>query len=115
MSERNAIDKLSAKPTFAGVIGWIVLTAIVIVSSMLYQGWALAQLWEWFIVTTFGLPMISLPAAIGLMLTVSFLTKSFELDHQKKPYGEMLKATALGAIAKPTITLLAGWVIRLYL
>lgn len=52
------------------MLGFFVLLVI----APILNGWALTKLWAWFIVPTFGVPQLHLAAAIGLAMTVAYLT-----------------------------------------
>jgi uncharacterized membrane protein len=51
----------------------LLLTAIMII-NLVAEGIIFSLLWAWFIVTTFGLPVISIPVAIGISVIASLLT-----------------------------------------
>ena len=63
------------------VIALVVLlfvTALALIAGLLvavpitiWRGYVLSVLWAWFIVPLFGLPALSIPLAIGLMVIVS--------------------------------------------
>lgn len=46
-----------------------------LLTSIIY-GTVLKTMWGWFVVTTFQVPAVSLPVAIGLSATVSMMTSS---------------------------------------
>jgi hypothetical protein len=52
------------------VLWW--LTAMF--GSAVYSGFVIATLWEWFVVPSLGLPVLSLPAAYGMGVLASFLS-----------------------------------------
>lgn len=63
------------------------------VYGAMMNGWALSKLWSWFIVSTFALPALTIPAAIGVALVVNYLTQARKCPacqgkggHQTKPF-----------------------------
>lgn len=42
--------------------------------SVIFSGFALTVIWEWFVVSVFNLPSLSIPAAIGLMMVTRYVT-----------------------------------------
>ena len=43
------------------------------IGSTIFCGWVLKILWGWFIVPTFGLPILSIPSAIGFSLVIRYV------------------------------------------
>ena len=50
------------------------LGLLAIVPSTLLRGYVITLLWAWFVMPTFGLPILTIGYAIGLSGLVSFLT-----------------------------------------
>jgi hypothetical protein len=75
------------------------------------NGWALMHLWRWFVVP-FGFPALSLPWAIGLSITVGFLTN--HTIPKKTDDTDTMKA-ALYVFVRPLMAFLIGWVIQRFL
>ncbi len=74
---------MSLKNIVVGVGALLAIPAIV-AAAVIYNGWALAILWGWFLVPL-GAPKITIPLAIGVSLIYSFFTsdlkkESFEDD-----------------------------------
>lgn len=55
-------------------LGLITFSLGSMVVLTILRGLVLQALWGWFMVTTFGLPTLTLVEALGLSLVVSFLT-----------------------------------------
>ena len=88
-------------------IGLIAVYAV----AAIFHGWVFSQLWEWFAVTTFGAPSITVFAAIGISLLFSFyqipnLTKGRDKTSAEK-WGEVIGLV----IFKPLLYLLIGWIV----
>jgi hypothetical protein len=78
--------------------------------AMVYDGFVMLKLWEWFVVPPFGVPMLTLAQAIGLGLLTMFATTPYV--HRKTPTGvEALKAIAMAWLARPTAILCVGWIV----
>lgn len=77
------------------------------------RGWALSQLWLWFVVPTFHVPALSIPAAMGVMYFVGLLTvPSLNKDkHDEYSFGERV---GIG-IAISLMAVGMGWIVRLFL
>lgn len=80
-----------------------------VVASSIWSGYVLSILWGWFIVPTFGLPMLSIPAAIGVALIAGFLTK--QISATKSDWSQAVST----AIAVPLISLCLGYAIHSFM
>ena len=96
-------------------IGYVVVTILLMVYSALMNGWALCKLWAWFIEPTFGLFPMSIPAAIGLALVVSYLTRTIDGDKSESSYGLTLFKVAVASTLKPLFALAFGAVVSLWM
>lgn len=82
-----------------------------------YNGFALSVLWEWFIVTGFNAPSISIPTAIGIALIVNFLTNKPKKDNDtsNSDFLEGIVYVLILGILTPTLALAIGWVVTLFM
>jgi len=96
-------------------IGYIAATAVVLFYATVFNGWALSLLWSWFIVTTFGLPPLSVPAAIGIATLFSHLAFRVGDENKEESYVTALARVAITATVKPLLTLGLGSVVKLWL
>ena len=106
-------EEPSAKESILLLIWWPVLIAL----SSIYAGFVLTKLWGWFVVPTFSLPLLSLPAAIGLFLIVGLLAKdhgSISPDESNSLGKIMLKGTIKAALI-PSLSLLIGYIVSHYM
>lgn len=92
----------------------VILLAVLGVPALLWRGYVLTILWGWFIVPLFGVPALSIPLAIGLSLTVAFLTsqRTGNETTEKKSEGEKLLTSLILCAAWPLIALGVGWVVQ---
>lgn len=96
------------KASISLVITAVILSAILIAGVIVANGWALATLWGWFIVPTFGLPSLSIPVAIGICLIVGFLTHQ-PVQSSKPKQGRAILA---GRLFEPFVVVALGWVVK---
>ena len=83
------------------------------VGGVVWSGYALTILWAWFIVPTFGLPALNLPAAIGFAIVAAYLTHQYmpKTKQEGGKWDEMLRVLAHTAF-KPAFALVAGWIVK---
>lgn len=90
---------------------------VAVIAGAITNGWALTMLWSWFIVPVFGLPILSLPQAIGVAMVITFLTKHAIRENKGKDkdiwivIGEVLGAV----IAIPIFVVCIGYIVTLFL
>lgn len=79
------------------IIGYISTAIIVAAYGVVLNGWVLSKLWAWFIVTTFGLPTLAVPEAIGLATVVSFLSAKIDRKDDEIHLGYITFMTTIKA------------------
>lgn len=84
----------------------------IIIPYTIVRGFVVSILWGWFI-TPFGLPAISLPLAIGLSLTIGYITSKTADNHKDDRETDWTKFTA--NLIGPLVVLTLGYVVHLYL
>lgn len=97
---------VGALSVVSGIVG-------VLAALTMWRGYVLTVLWAWFVVSTFAVPALSIPAAIGLCLTVSMFKnrrKDNSMD-EKEPWGQELATEAL----IPLLALVLGWIVKLWM
>jgi hypothetical protein len=88
------------------------ITVVMTAAITTWEGFVLTKLWAWFVVPTFGLPMLTVPVAIGICLIAAFLThqQSFKVSS-----GDELKdafnAWGYGIFVSLTI-FFVGWIVK---
>lgn len=90
----------------------LVYLFVLVPLGVMWSGYALAKLWSWFLVPALGVPPLSIPAAIGLSIVVSYMTyqKSTNTDEDKDTTERVIKDTVILAL-KPAVALGFGWVV----
>ena len=108
---------MSADKERAENIGGMLLAMILFIPLVIYNVWANAYvgstLWEWFIVSKFGLPSLTMMQAWGISLLVSMWT------HQHTPWkGKDEREPAakvgelIGLLMLPWFFLVLGWIAK---
>lgn len=99
-------------------LGLLFTTIVFAVYNTLLLGWAVSKLWIWFIVPVFHLPVLSIPAAIGLALIVKFLTEDIDLNKQEgeeRPWEHKLLLGFMVGTFRPLMALFVGWIIQMWM
>lgn len=82
------------------------------IGCFILSGYVLSILWAWFITSTFGLPALTIPVAMGIMVVVSYLTKQANFANEDKE--DYTKRMNILAIVKPLGALAVGYVIKFF-
>ena len=97
-------------------IGWLSTFVVFAFFRAIYSGYVLSVMWDWFIVSHFGLKAIPIPIAIGLGLIISFMTKQdTDKESNDKSLTDVLIKGFVMALFKPTIFLFLGWVVTFFI
>ena len=93
---------------------WILLlipaVVIMVLPVALWRGFVLTKLWAWFIVPTFGLPMLTMIPAIGLSLVVGmFIPYNKTEDSKEYAWDNYLT----NGFLLPAIALIFGYIATL--
>jgi hypothetical protein len=88
----------------------IVAVPALIAAAALWRGYVLSILWGWFAVPIFGLPQLTVPAAIGVCLIVGMFFARNDEDNRSgwEKFGSSIAVTFIG----PLCTLLVGWIVK---
>lgn len=103
-------DEANALLGCVGVLIWLAAIPL----SYVLNGWALSVLWGWFIVQTFDTPILSIPAAIGVAMIASYLTKDSSLDDDaksRKSTTERFIHALIVSVFHPLLAVGVGWVV----
>ena len=85
-------------------------------AMIVWQGYVLSVIWEWFIAATFALPLLSIPVAIGLSLFTNLLGKNFIKDTVGDlKDGAVVASKVAMVFVIPLSVLLFGWIVKMFL
>ena len=96
-----------------GKFALAILNLAYTIGCVILSGYVLSTLWAWFIASTFGLPLLTIPVAIGVMLVVSYLTKQADFNNSDRE--DYQKRVNVMMIVKPLCTLAVGWIIKSFI
>lgn len=93
------------------------VTAIVaVVVGCILNGLALELLWDWFVVSLFHLPYLSVAQAIGLALVIRvFHGVSTSEAKTNKTFGQSIVSLVVTSVGSPLMAIAFGWVVRIFL
>lgn len=91
----------------------VILNLFYSIGCMILSGCVLSILWAWFIASTFGLPLLTIPVAIGVMLVVGYLTKQADFNNSDRE--DYQKRVNVVMIVKPLAALVVGYVIMRFM
>ena len=94
-----------------GVLG----IPLLITLSAIWRGYVLSILWGWFVVPTFHLPQLSIVAAIGIAMVVSYLTHQTSMGKDEREGWDAFGYTKAITIINPLIALFFGWIVHLFM
>ena len=97
-----------------GLIALFALCAVpaIVAVAAIWGGFIASILWGWFAVPVFGLPPLSIPAAIGLGLVAScFVRSSVGRSDDDQPAARLIAKILL----RPALMLCLGWVAKQFL
>lgn len=105
-------DEFSTSSILVGIVA-ILITPF----TMAYQGLVFSYLWEWFVVTAFKLPSISVYHGFGLVLCIKFSfmwlennkTIDLAVDKFESPAGKAAARIFVNLFG-PTLWFFVGWI-----
>jgi len=109
---RNSGGRLTAQDwEDAASAGGALLGLLLIAPGMAYQGWALQQMWRWFVSPAFGVPAPGVAVCIGLAVLATEVMPSPPRPRNDDPPHPLL---AFGkAMGRTTFYLCLAWVVHL--
>lgn len=96
------------------LLAFVGITAMLVIGSI-WRGYVFSVLWKWFIVPIFGLPLLSIPVAIGIALVASFLAYQYHYVKDERSESEKLFGAMGIMMFYPALVLLIGWIVTLFL
>lgn len=95
------------------VIGSLLGIPAAIAISTILNGWVLSILWDWFIVSTFGLPILTIGQSIGVSMVVSFMTYQYiETPKSDSTALEAVGKAIMLLLIRPFLTLFFAWIVH---
>jgi hypothetical protein len=85
-----------------------------IVGSIILDGWVISVVWSWFMPRLFNLPILSIPAAIGVSCLLSSFKSIPKRDKEKTDEGDVLYYIGM-TLLKPALILLTAYIAKCYL
>ncbi len=97
------------------VFGAGAILTLIIAGGSIVNGWALSIAWGYIMVPVFHLPVLSIPAAIGISAIISFFTADYsyvkeELDKEEKKK-KTINALSV-AFLRPAGLILITWIVN---
>lgn len=90
------------------IVGFI----LILIMSVMWSGYILSILWSWFMVPIFGLPELSVPAAIGVAIVFGYFTRGIKMSAEsRKDWAETIST----AFLTPLVFLFMGWIVKSFL
>jgi hypothetical protein len=93
------------------ILGAAVLLMLIFFLNALITGFVLTKLWLWFVVPTFGVAALSIPAAYGMGMLVVYLTRpttAFRSEVRDIP------TEVAATILTPALALTLGWAAKTF-
>lgn len=93
-------------------LGLLVGNTLVGAAAISFRGFVLSLLWKWFMVATFAVAGLSVPAAIGVVLITNFVLGNIA----RKEKSDTTFAEVMGqSLAMSVVVLLLGYFISLFM
>lgn len=86
------------------------LQFVLLVLAGIWKGYVLTILWKWFISPIFGLPALSIPVALGVVLVAQMLTYNYVKGEEKEQV-ELI----IFWLVFPAVTLVYGWILTWFI
>lgn len=89
----------------------VLFSVLFLVLAWILNGFALKILWGWFMVPVFSLPALTIPAALGIGIVVSFLTHHSGTTQQR---GDR-SWSAMHLVTRPILAVVLGAIVNLFM
>ena len=94
---------------FCGFVIWMVVGSV-------FNGYVLSVTWGWFVVPTFGVPKLSIVAAIGLAMVINYITyQEIDCDPRSETNSAKITRGVTMSIMRPSLFLFLGWIVHLFM
>jgi len=92
------------------------ITLLLLVPAMIWRGFVLSIIWNWFMVPIFNLPSLGIAAAIGVALVIQVFN-GIEIENNLDTEAESEAKLVIAAIVKlffaPLVMLFVAWMVKL--
>lgn len=93
----------------------LVVAIVATIFGAVWGGFVLSILWGWFVAVPFGVIVLTVPMAIGLHLTVSFMTQSITTQQAGQTYTDFVAGQLSEIFFRPLVSLAIGWVVTFFM
>jgi len=94
-------------------MGYFIAILFLAVPAAMWRGYVLSVIWSWFIVTTFGLPELTIVQAIGLSIVVGYFKMSYNTKKEQNEERTDIFARFIGhAFFAPLFVLGFAWIVK---
>lgn len=97
-----------------GTLAIVIFSAAAIVLAAIVRAFVLTVMWGWFVMPTFGLRELSIPAAMGLSLILGMLTNPGTNKYDDHDKAELF-GVLVGAAFGPLLILVLGAIVQLWM
>lgn len=97
------------------LIGLVATFVVLLVAGSIWNGYVLSVMWGWFVVPTFDLPQLSIPAAIGASMVASYLTAKPTAHRDDRDSNEILSGALAHTFLLPLFAMGLGWIVNLWM
>ena len=88
------------------------VTILLLPLSAAWRSFVATKIWAWFVVSTFGLPALSMPAAYGIMLVSAMFVPQTQCDSKSGGMSESIGKIVGIQVTWPAIALFLGWLVQ---
>lgn len=95
--------------------GKFMTIVLVMIITPIIKGFVFSKLWFWFIVPTFQIQPLRIVEAIGIMFLISFVNAKIDKEANKDTFWKRFSISIAFTILMAAVTLLFGWVVKLFI
>lgn len=85
-----------------------------LVVALCWAGWVFSALWEWFVSPIISLRHISVPEAIGLIVTLGLLLGRSNQDKKQDLTWDIIQDRAINWLMRPLVALTVGAIVNAF-
>lgn len=95
--------------------GKFITIVLVMIITPIIKGFVFSKIWLWFIVPTFQIQPLRVVEAIGIMFLISFVNAKIDKETNKDTFWKNLSISIAFTVLTAAVTLLFGWVVKLFI